>query len=261
MRWARCRCGSDAAAGIHSITRIAEYRGNPNLRTEFGCAAPISPARTQHNHRPSLTIPWPEYVSSQQPSSWAYTCSSYSLKPYRSVTACGCVQRACYTAAAAAQHRPAPLLTQQRMPSPALASSLFLLLLPLVVQSQQPNPGDTCKATEYCCPDAKHCLTPVPNKTCGSTKCAATETCCPLTKICVTVGAACTSPCADQGSYCCPDAKHCLTPVNPGHLCDPANKTACGATGNVCWSVHINFPSVALPSVCLITPSRSHPSV
>jgi hypothetical protein len=101
MRWARCRCGSDAAAGIHSITRIAEYRGNPNLRTEFGCAAPISPARTQHNHRPSLTIPWPEYVSSQQPSSWAYTCSSYSLKPYRSVTACGCVQRrACYRPAA-----------------------------------------------------------------------------------------------------------------------------------------------------------------
>ena len=40
-----------------------------------------------------------------------------------------------------------------------------------------------CKATEYCCPDAKHCLTPTA-KVCGATaKCAADETCCPLTKV------------------------------------------------------------------------------
>jgi hypothetical protein len=68
--------------------------------------------------------------------------------------------------------------------------------------------GGVCAATEYCCPDAKHCLAPVPNATCGGTKaCASGQTCCPLTKICVTVGAACKSPCTDQGSYCCPDAK------------------------------------------------------
>ena len=42
----------------------------------------------------------------------------------------------------------------------------------------------TCAATEYCCPDAKHCLTPVPNATCGGSKsCGAGQTCCPLTKI------------------------------------------------------------------------------
>ena len=36
-----------------------------------------------------------------------------------------------------------------------------------------------------------------------------------------------------QGSYCCPDAKHCLTPTNPGTLCDPADKKAC-PTSQVC---------------------------
>lgn len=74
----------------------------------------------------------------------------------------------------------------------------------------------------------------MPGKTCGNAApCASGETCCPLTKICVNVGAACKSPCADQGSYCCPDARHCLTPVNPGHLCDPSDKKAC-RTGDVC---------------------------
>ena len=34
-----------------------------------------------------------------------------------------------------------------------------------------------CAATEFCCPDAKHCLTPVPDKTCStSTPCATGET-------------------------------------------------------------------------------------
>ena len=46
-----------------------------------------------------------------------------------------------------------------------------------------PQSGTVCKATEYCCPDAKHCLTPTA-KVCGATaKCAADETCCPLTKV------------------------------------------------------------------------------
>mgnify|MGYP002632700958 CR=1 FL=1 len=95
--------------------------------------------------------------------------------------------------------------------------------------------GGACAATEFCCPDAKHCLTPVPEKTCSSTApCATGETCCPLTKICVKVGAACKSPCADPKSYCCPDAKHCLTPTNPGHLCDPSDKSACPAKQVCC---------------------------
>ena len=80
-----------------------------------------------------------------------------------------------------------------------------------------------CTNDQYCCPDAKHCVTPVKNSTCeGDKKCpSADDVCCPLTKLCVKVGAACVSPCMDKGSYCCPDAKHCLTPTNPGVLCEP----------------------------------------
>merc|ERR1719387_530553 len=63
-----------------------------------------------------------------------------------------------------------------------------------------PSPaGNTCKATEYCCPDAKECLT----------------------------------PCSDSGTYCCPDAKACLKPTNPGVFCTSA--ADCGTkSGLVC---------------------------
>jgi hypothetical protein len=108
-----------------------------------------------------------------------------------------------------------------------------ILALASVVHAA-PTPFAACSATEYCCPDAKHCLTPVPKKTCGTSQCAADETCCPLTKICVKVGAVCTSTCKDQKSYCCPDAKHCLTPTNPGTLCDPDKKDACSGTDVCC---------------------------
>ena len=87
--------------------------------------------------------------------------------------------------------------------------------------------------SEYCCPDAKHCLKPT-KKTCGGAgdKCAAGEVCCPLTKLCVTAGAACVSPCPSN-SYCCPHALKCLTPTNPGTLCDPNDDMACKA-GELC---------------------------
>ena len=64
--------------------------------------------------------------------------------------------------------------------------------------------GETvCKATEYCCPDAKHCLTPTMTSCAkDATACTGGDVCCPITKICVSPGAPCTSPCADQGSYC-----------------------------------------------------------
>ena len=63
----------------------------------------------------------------------------------------------------------------------------------------------TCKTTEYCCPDAKHCLTPTKTSCLhDEDACASGDVCCPLTKICVTPGAACASSCADQGTYCCP---------------------------------------------------------
>ena len=49
--------------------------------------------------------------------------------------------------------------------------------------SSCPQPT-VCPTTSYCCPDAKHCLTPAaPPKACSPTaKCAAGQTCCPLTK-------------------------------------------------------------------------------
>lgn len=77
-----------------------------------------------------------------------------------------------------------------------------------------------CKSTEYCCPDAKHCLTPtLTSCAADASVCKDPQVCCPLTKVCVDVGAPCTTPCKDQGTYCCPDALHCLTPVNPGKFC------------------------------------------
>merc|ERR1719424_1491813 len=108
--------------------------------------------------------------------------------------------------------------------------------LPPPAPGPAPGPGTVCKATEYCCPDAKKCLTPT-STSCrfDPNACHNGEVCCPLTKICVVPGADCKTPCADQGAFCCPDAKACLTPVKAkvGLFCDPAIKDAC-ATGEVC---------------------------
>merc|ERR1711988_1598225 len=127
--------------------------------------------------------------------------------------------------------RVAPLLlfVPHSMASPIVNEDSWVQPVPAFVQK-----AGTCKSSEYCRPDAKHCLTPVPEKSCAkSGKCDEGQTCCPLTKICVTVGDACESPCEDQGSYCCPDAKHCLTPTNPGTFCDPSSEETC-AKGEVC---------------------------
>ena len=52
---------------------------------------------------------------------------------------------------------------------------------------------------------------------------AADEVCCPLTKLCVIPGVECTPPpVCTSSEYCCPDALHCLTPVEPGTLCGGA---------------------------------------
>ena len=59
--------------------------------------------------------------------------------------------------------------------------------------------GDHCASTEYCCPDAKHCLTPT-KVSCAkdASVCSADQTCCPLTKLCVHVGKPCASPCKEH---------------------------------------------------------------
>jgi len=93
-------------------------------------------------------------------------------------------------------------------------------------------PSTVCAQTEYCCPDAKACLTPTAT-TCANTgdKCPSGTICCPLTKLCVKPGKPCVTPCA-QTEYCCPDVHMCLTPTNPGNRC--ASNTDCGQGGVCC---------------------------
>ena len=58
-----------------------------------------------------------------------------------------------------------------------------------------------CGPSEFCCPDALHCLTPSnpgvirsANETYGRSRCWPDEVCCPVTQLCVKVGKACTPP-------------------------------------------------------------------
>ena len=106
----------------------------------------------------------------------------------------------------------------------------------MFVEKECKKGASVCHASEYCCPDAKKCLTPS-NRTCAkdTSNCEADEVCCPLTKLCVKPGASCKSPCpaqgiSDEGSYCCPEARKCMTPVDAGTLCDPSDKHACKTT-------------------------------
>lgn len=88
-----------------------------------------------------------------------------------------------------------------------------------------------CLDIDYCCPDAKHCLTPSTQSCLKDIACPSGMTCCPLTKLCVTVGKACTSPCSSSSDYCCPDALKCLSLTNPGVLC--MADSSCG-DGDIC---------------------------
>jgi len=105
-----------------------------------------------------------------------------------------------------------------------------------------------CKNTEYCCPDAKHCLTPT-KVSCvdDANACSDGQVCCPLTKICVVPGAVCTSPCS-MTEYCCPDALHCLTPTNPGKFCTGGGTQGSCSSGEVCCP--ITFECVTVGAAC-----------
>ena len=107
-----------------------------------------------------------------------------------------------------------------------------------------PPPYRACGAAEYCCPGGK-CAAPT-KTSCAvdPTVCAADEDCCPLTKLCVKLSGPCTTTCSDLRSYCCPDALHCLTPVNPGHFCTgPGTQGSC-ATNQVCCPITMECVSV-----------------
>jgi len=99
-----------------------------------------------------------------------------------------------------------------------------------------------CDSSTYCCPDVSKCLAPgVAPVPCPAGTCSdSSKTCCPLTKLCVDVQEDC-KPICPAGSYCCPDALHCLTPTNAGVLCSAdapckANETCCPLT-HECVSV------------------------
>ena len=77
--------------------------------------------------------------------------------------------------------------------------------------------GSVCPTGSYCCPDAKHCLTPTTTTCRQSSNCGSDEACCPLTKLCVKVGDGCAPPCKD--AYCCPGSGMCIKPQRPGVLC------------------------------------------
>lgn len=99
-----------------------------------------------------------------------------------------------------------------------------------------------CSDTEYCCPDALHCLTATKTSCKGTGTCDNGLTCCPLTELCVEVGKACTpTPTCAKTEFCCPEAKHCLTPTNPGVVCsgpsDCKDSEVCCPVTNLCVSV------------------------
>ena len=104
----------------------------------------------------------------------------------------------------------------------------------------------------YCCPHAKRCLAPIKGKSCSAnaTACAAIAgaVCCPLTKMCGIPGAPCESPC-DSKSYCCPEAKHCLTPVSPGTFCTGGGTQGSCATGQLCCPLTAECVSVGAACV------------
>merc|ERR1712224_1171414 len=114
---------------------------------------------------------------------------------------------------------------------------------PAMIKAPPPPPApeaSVCHSTQYCCPDAKHCLTPT-NTSCLDQECSDGLTCCPLTKLCVKVGNPCSTPCAGADEYCCPDALHCLRPTKPGVFCNskspcPTDQTCCPLT-NICVDV------------------------
>jgi hypothetical protein len=109
----------------------------------------------------------------------------------------------------------------------------YHLELDWIAAGELSNSTTVCKTSEYCCPDAKACLTPTTTSCAAdASACAAGQVCCPLTKICVIPGAACVAPPVCKTSeYCCPDAKHCLTPTAPGKFC---KADSCGANQVCC---------------------------
>ena len=120
-------------------------------------------------------------------------------------------------------------------------------------------PMQVCADTEYCCPDAKHCLTATKTSCLkDASACASGEVCCPVTKLCVKPGAPCNTTCHAAGNkwgvndYCSPTQQYpgfeshwCATPTDPGVLCssdsdcinDKWSNAKCDAVTNLCVTI------------------------
>ena len=94
-------------------------------------------------------------------------------------------------------------------------------MLSLFIFGQVHRLEPVCSREQYCCPDAKKCLTPT-RQFCGSnaTACPANQACCPITQICVIPGATCKSPCTDTTTFCDPDIRECVKTALPAHFCE-----------------------------------------
>ena len=129
--------------------------------------------------------------------------------------------------------------TQLRSVPPLAREIIMLAHLFYILSVSAPGwppvlPEAVCSKHAYCCPDAKRCLLPTKESCAKGESCADGQVCCPLTKICVIPGAACTSPCSNNATYCDADLRHCLQPTNPGTFC--SNSRDC-SSGESCSEV------------------------
>lgn len=110
------------------------------------------------------------------------------------------------------------------------------------------EPEHVCRASDYCCPDAKKCLTPLSSNasivTCpsgGDDVCEPNQVCCPLTKVCVDVGPDCTPPpVCGSTAFCHYETGQCRTPTNPGVRCESdsdCGKDTCDQLTKTCVSI------------------------
>jgi hypothetical protein len=137
----------------------------------------------------------------------------------------------------------------------AASNGVVHIIDSVLIPPAAPPPAHACKSTEYCCPDAKRCVTPTktacePSN--SNAECKHGDVCCPMAKICVTPGAACKTPCG-AGLFCSGVYNTqrvlenvCLHPDHPGHFCNatgfeglcPSMYQRCCPLTSMCVSIH-----------------------
>jgi len=102
-----------------------------------------------------------------------------------------------------------------------------------------------CTTDEYCSPETNQCMNPTnePASCYNGAACEGGTTCDGLTKTCGKAGSQCTSSCTDEHAYCSPNLGHCLSPTDPGVLCDAStpcsSSSVCDSLTHVCVTVGV----------------------